>query len=235
MPSASSPRLHDNDSANQEICPTHQKEEIKFFCTKHEDLCCVACTVVKHQSCKIDYIPDVSGNFASGEEYKKLIGRIQDIERLVAQCQTDITNCMTAVDSLSKNEIEIFQSFKAEIIAFLNKREAELLAEVKQRRETDDAALQKLLAQSQTIKMDIDDLKTNLTALEENPDRLFISAKRSLAMVARLQSALEEIQQKTGYRGYELRKDANMEAVINSSATGLATLEDVISNALKNV
>jgi len=234
MPSASSPQLPDNDNANQEICPNHKKEEIKFFCTKHEDLCCVACTVVKHQSCKIDYIPDVSGNFACGEEYKKLIGRIHDIERLVAQCQTDISICRTAVDSLSKNEIEIFQSFKADIIAFLIKREAELLAEIEQRRETDDAALQNLLAQSQTIKVDIDDLKTNLTALEENPDRLFISAKRSQTMVARLQSAVEEIQQKTGYRGYELRKDANMEAVLNS-ATGLATLEDVISKALKHV
>jgi len=232
MPSVSSPQLHDNDSANQEICPNHQKEEIKFFCTKHEDLCCVACTVVKHQSCKIDYIPDVSGNFGCGEEYKKLIGRIHDIERLVAQCQTDISNCKVAADSLSKDEIEIFQSFKAEIIAFLNKREAELLAEIKQRRETDDAALQNLLAQSQTIKMDIDNLKTNLTALEENSNRLFISTKRSQAIVARLQSAVEEIQQKTEYRDYQLRKDANMEAVLNS-ATGMATLEDVISKALK--
>ena len=233
MPSVPSTQLSDNDVDDyQENCPDHQKEEIKFFCTKHENLCCVACTVVKHQSCKIDYIPDVSGGFASGEEYKLLISRIHAIERLVAQCQADINNCKTAVDSLSKDEIEIFRSFKAEIITYLNKREAELLADIKQRRDEDDAALQNLLAQTQTITRDIIEVKTKLTALQDNPDRLFISAKRSHNLVARLQSAVEEIQQKTEYRDYQLRKDANMEAVLNS-ATGMATLEDVISKALK--
>jgi len=230
MPPVPSIQLSDDDY--QENCPDHQKEEIKFFCTKHENLCCVACTVVKHQSCKFDYIPDVSGGFASGEEYKKMISRIEDIERLVAKCQAYITNCKTAVDSLSKDTIEIFRSFKAEIITYLNKREAELLAEIKQRRDEDDAALQNLLAQTQTITTDISEVKTKLTALEGNPDRLFISVKRSHGLVARLQSAVEEIQQKTGYRMYELRKDGNMEAVLYS-ATGLATLEDIPGNAFK--
>jgi len=235
MPSGPSTQLSDNEVDDyQENCPDHQKEEIKFFCTKHENLCCVACTVVKHQSCKIDYIPDVSGSFTSGEEYKKLISRIEDMERLVAQYQADINNCKTAVDSLSKNEIEIFRSFKAEIITYLNKREAELLAEIKQRRDGDDAALQNFLAQTQTITNDISEVKTKLSALKDNPDRLFISAKRSHGLVARLQSAVEEIQQKTGYREYKLRKDGNMEAVLNS-ATGLATLEDVPGNVLKTM
>jgi len=233
MPSVPSTQLSDNDvNDGQENCPDHQKEEIKFFCTKHDNLCCVACTVVKHQSCKINYIPDVSGGFASGEEYKNLISRIEDIERLVAKCQSDINNCKTAVESLGIEHIEVFQSFKADIIAFLNKREAELLAAIKQRRDKDDAALQNLLAQSHMIKTDISEVKTKLTALEGNPDRLFILAKRSHSLVARLQSAVEEIQQKTGYRMYELRKDGNMETVLNS-ATGLATLEDVPGNALK--
>jgi len=233
MPPITSIQLSDNDVDDyQENCPDHQKEEIKFFCTKHENLCCAACTVVKHRSCKIDYIPDVSGGFASGEEYKKMISRIEDIELLVAKCQADINNCKTAVDCLSKNEIVIFRSFKAEIITYLNKREAELLAEIKQRRDEDDAALQNLWAQTQTITTDISEVKTKLSALEDNPDRLFISAKRSQRLVARLQSAVEEIRQKTGYRMYELRKDGNMEAVL-TSASGLATFEDVISNAFK--
>jgi len=235
MPPVPSIQLSDNDVDDyQENCPDHQKEEIKFFCTKHENLCCVACTVVKHQSCKVDYIPDVSGGFASGEEYKKMISRIEDIERLIAKCQADINNCKTAVDNLSKNEIEIFRSFKAEIITYLNKREAELLAEIKQTRDGDDAALQNLLAQTQTITTDISEVKTKLSALEDNPDRLFISAKRSHGLVAHLQSAVEEIQQKTGYRMYELQKDGNMEAVLYS-ATGLGTLEDVPSNLLKTM
>jgi len=233
MPSVPSPQLPDNDVDQQENCLYHQKEEIKFFCTKHKNLCCVACTVVKHQSCKIDYIPDVSGIFASGEEYKALISRIEDKERLVAQCQADINNCKTAVDSLSTKEIEIFQSFKADIITYLNKREAELLADIKQRRDVDDAALQNLLTQSKTIKTDISEVKQKLSALEGNPDRLFISAKRSHGLVARLQSAVKAIQLKTGYREYKFRKDGNMKAVLNSP-TGLGTLEDVISNALKH-
>jgi len=170
--------------------------------------------------------------FASGEEYKNLISRIEDIERLVDKCQADVNNCKTDVESLGKESIEAFQSFKADIIAFLNKREAELLAEIKQRRDRDDAALQKLLAQSHMIKTDISEVKTKLTALEGNPDRLFILAKRSQGMLVRLQSAVEEIQQNTGYREYELRKDGNIKAALNS-ATGLATLEDVPGNALK--
>jgi len=209
-----------------EHCPDHQKEEIKFFCTKHTNLCCVACTVVKHQSCKIEYIPDVSKDFASSEEYKKLIERIQAIERLVAQCQADIHRCKDAVDTLSKDEIGIFRSFKAEIIAFLDKRETQLLTEIQRRRDEDDSILQNLITQSESMKTTTEEMKRKLHGMESNPERLFIWTKRFQDQVARLQTDVEEIQRKTGYQQYELKKDVTVEAVLNS-ATGVATVEDV--------
>jgi len=209
-----------------EHCPDHQKEEIKFFCTKHTNLCCVACTVVQHQSCNIEYIPDVSKEFASSEEYMKLVERIQDIERLVAQCQADIHRCKDTVDTMSKDEIGIFLSFKAEIIAFLNMREAQLLTEIQRRRDEDDSILQKLITQSESMKITTEKIKRKLHALESNPERLFMWTKRFQDQVAGLQTAVKEIQKKTGYRKYEVQKDVTVEAVLNS-ATGVATVEDI--------
>jgi len=225
MPSVAGSSVLDSEFDQPERCPDHQKEEIKVFCTKHEVLCCVACTVVKHQSCPVVYIPDVSKDFAASEDYQKLVERIQIIDHLVAQCQTDIPRCKDAVDKLSEDEIGIFRSFKAEIIAYLDKREAELLTDIQRRRDEDDSILQNLKAQSESIKKDIEEIKTKLRGIKDNPDMLFITSKRAQGQVARLESALDEIQQKTGYRKYELLKDDSMEAIINS-ATGIATVED---------
>jgi len=226
MPSDPSSCIPDTDTDQPEYCPEHQKEKIKFFCTVHESLCCVACIDEKHKLCKNDYIPNDFKNFASSEEYKKLVERIQNIESLLAQCQADIHRCKNAVDKMSKTEIEIFQSYKAEIIAYLDKREAELLTEIKRRRDEDDSVLQNLKAQSESIKKDNETTKSKLRGLESHPDRLFISTKRAKDQVAQLQSAVDEIQKKTGYRKYELLKDAAMQAVLRSP-TGLATLGDV--------
>jgi len=138
-----------------ENCPDHQKERT-LFCTKHKQLCCVACafyTGQQHSSCKNDmnYISEVYKDFASSEEYKKLVERIQNIARLVTQCQADIPRCKDAVDKLSKTEIEIFRIYKAEIVAYLDKRETELLTEIKQRRDKDISILQTLKAHSESI------------------------------------------------------------------------------------
>jgi len=189
---------------------------------------------VKHQSCKIEYIPDVSKDVSSSEEYKKLVERIQDIERLVAQCQADIHRCKDAVDTLSKDEIGIFRSFKAEIIALLDKREAQILTEIQRRRDEDDTILQNLITQSESMKTTTEEMKRKLSEIESNPERLFIWTKRFQDQVARLQSAVEEIQKKTGYREYEIQKDAIVEAVLNS-ATGVAAVEDIPGIELYNI
>jgi len=231
MPLLTDSSVIDTAFDQPEHCPDHQKEEIKFFCTKHTNLCCVACTVVKHRSCKIEYIPDVSKDFASSEEYMKLVERIKDIERLLAQCQADIHRCHDAVDRMSKYEIGIFRSFKAEIIAFLDKRESQLLTEIQRRRDEDNIILQNLKTRSELMNTATEEMKRKLRGIESNPERLFIMTKRFQYQVASLQTAVEEIQKKTGYRKYEVQKDASVEAVLNS-ATGVATVEDELGIAL---
>ena len=165
-------------------------------------------------------------DFASSEEYKKLVERIQNIARLVTQCQADIPRCKDAVDKLSKTEIEIFRIYKAEIVAYLDKRETELLTEIQQRRDKDISILQTFIAHSESIKKVTEKIKTKLHRLESQPERLFISVKKVQDQVSLMQSAVKEIQQKTGYSEYEVRKDATKKAALNSD-TGVATLVDL--------
>jgi len=78
------------------------------------------------------------------------------------------------------------------------------------------------------------EMKRKLSGIESNPETLFIWTKKFQDQVVRLQTAFEEIQKKTGYRKYEVQKDATVEAVFNS-ATGVATVEDIPGIVLFNI
>jgi len=75
-------------------CPKHPVEELKFFCQKHETVCCMACSVVDHKQCNTAYIPDLAKNYMTGPEYRRLMDEIKETEQLAAKRLIDIDKKM---------------------------------------------------------------------------------------------------------------------------------------------
>jgi len=213
-----------SDSESFEKCSDHPLEDVKLFCKTHGALCCVACTAAMHEHCKKDYIPDIAQSYITGAEYSKLQTDIQGLDQLGVQCQADIDRCMNEVDELKWDEIDKLKKYKEDIIEYINKRETELIAEMQQLHDHDLSLLKDIQARLKTWQSDLSDAKAKLQSHQQSTYKLFITAKRTLALVNQLQESLNDMQQQTKYQHYNLVKDPSMEKILTDK-TGMATLE----------
>ena len=216
---------HASDTENIKKCPDHPAEKIKFYCPAHKALCCCACNVKTHGQCRKEYILDICQGFGSGTEYKTLTADIQTFGQKAKQFLADIDICLKAVKELGSSEIEKLRKYKALIIAYLDKREKELINEIELLRDQDTTTLNDAHATIKKIQTEINNCMLKLKVHEDSSHELFIASKKIRDDLSRLQSSLSDINVKTMHREYMLRKDPLVERLLACNNTnGLAQL-----------
>ena len=214
----------DSNAGSFQKCFQHPNEELKLFCETHGSTCCTACNVAVHKRCDVIYIPDAAKEYKTGPEYRKLIDDVKGMEQLAAKYLIDIDKNMKSVDKQEADQLAMLDKYRAEIIAFVEKRVKELSAQIKHLRNKDAASLKEQQSKSQKIKAKLSSAKTKLKACEQSPSELFTESKQTISMIAQLQSELADIADNTHFQHFDVRKDANMEAVLKNKE-GLFTIE----------
>jgi len=118
----------------------------------------------------------------------------------------------------------MLDKYRTEIIEFVDKRVKDMSSQIKKQRDKGIALLKRQQSQSQTIESSLSAAKTKLKACEQRPSDLFTESKQTLTTVAKLKTELADIADKSVYQQYRIRKDAEMEAVLNNK-DGVATIE----------
>ena len=226
FPSVIPPKLLADKTEVIRKCPDHPNEKIKFYCQGHSALCCVACNVLSHEQCTKTYIPDIAEDFKNGPEFNKLNTDIQDSDKRIEDSLSEIDNCLKAVGTLKADEMDVFGKYRVKIIEYLDRREKELQAEIQHIHDQDVALLLELQTQLKTRQSELKMMREKLKSHDKNSSELFIAAKRACSQLAQLQSSLQEITEKIGYRQYSMMKDPRMETILQDN-TGAATVDQI--------
>ncbi|XP_060601542.1 uncharacterized protein LOC132754832 [Ruditapes philippinarum] len=113
-------------------CLKHPKEMIKFYCHDHEGFLCSVCVTLEHQatSCKVNYIPDISGDIIDSKEYQVILNAVNTTSGKFQQKVEDVKKMTYKSISSLKESLAEIKKFRQEI----NQRLDEL------ERQTEDAA-----------------------------------------------------------------------------------------------
>ncbi|XP_060554351.1 E3 ubiquitin-protein ligase TRIM33-like [Ruditapes philippinarum] len=114
-------------------CCKHPQEIIKFYCNDHKKLLCSVCVTLEHQGtiCKVDYIPDISGNIIDSKEYQVILKALNSTFDHYQQTVKDVKE-MTAKSNRSlKDALEDIKKFRKEINQRLDKLERHIVHLVK--------------------------------------------------------------------------------------------------------
>jgi len=221
---AGDPPSQDQKKYILEKCIDHPTKEIQFYCDKHDALCCDACSVLNHAQCTKLNIPDIAGEYKSGPELQGLHYGINDTEQLVVKSMGEVEECLKAVETLNVGELEKLRQYKAKIVEYLDRREEELRAEMQQYHDRDASLLQELLGKFKTCQSVVNDMKEKLKSHEKDLVETFIASKRARNHLAKLQSSLQELTEKIGYKQYSLELDSNMKNSLHDD-DGFACVE----------
>ena len=237
FPSGDAPKGQDDMTGVLEECHEHPKQEIQFYCRNHDALCCASCNVLYHELCTKTYIHDIAEDFKIGSELKKLNDDIHDCDKLIENGTMYVEECLKAVETLNAGEIEKLRQYKANIIEYLDRREQELRNEMQQYHDQDVAILQELPGKLKTCHSVLNNMRDKLKSNENNATKLFVLAKRTSGQMIRLQTTLQEVTQKIGYRKYSVVTDIRMKAILQDMS-GFADVElsegDLILVVLKS-
>jgi hypothetical protein len=84
-------------------CPKHNIEMIKYYCDDHKALLCSVCVTLNHTvtSCKVNYIPDISGQIINSLEYQNILTDLNEI----AERSSNIVQDMKKMNEVSKRSL----------------------------------------------------------------------------------------------------------------------------------
>jgi len=232
FPAGNPPKREEDKTKSIRKCSQHPNEKIKVYCQGHNTLCCVVCIMLQHEQCSKTYIPDIAEDFKTGPDYGKLNTDMQSSDQLIVDCLSEIDKCLKAVGTLKAGEWETLKKYRVRIIEYLDSREKELQAEMQQTHDEDVALLHELQKQLKTRRSELEEMRTKLTLYENNAIELFIAAKRTCSQLSELQSSLQKITEKIGYREYAIVRDTRMDTILQDkngfARVGLAKDETIL-------
>ncbi|XP_060593629.1 E3 ubiquitin-protein ligase TRIM71-like [Ruditapes philippinarum] len=185
MPQQSKSGNTNNDQIT-DFCTKHSDKPLEFYCNTHESNMCYVCVTLEHKHCKVDYIPDVSGNVSG--ELEKLIDRM---ETLMQKCKSNVRIAETAtanIEHMYTAVVEDIQVFRNEINECLDKMEAEIMRDAKSLALTAKSKQENVMTGSLHIAEEMSSTMSMLKSLsdENKRNKLFIEMKHAEPQVAKL-------------------------------------------------
>jgi hypothetical protein len=169
-------------------CLKHPQEMIKFYCNDHKTLLCSVCVTLEHQatSCKVDYIPDISGYIINSKQYQDILKTLNHTSDQFQQMVEDVKNMTNKSNSSLKYALAAIKKFRQEINQRLDVLE----------RQAEDAAKgieQENNKHLKAVETTYEDIAKSLKASSDNIKQLNIS-KQANKLFMELKLAEKTIQ-----------------------------------------
>ncbi|XP_060578168.1 uncharacterized protein LOC132735249 [Ruditapes philippinarum] len=103
-------------------CPQHEDEELKYHCRRHDEIGCIAC-MLSHKSCETDYIPDISVQYASLDEYIDLEVSMQSLNERLSQNLKKVKENLLLSETAFQITTDAIKARKIELIEYINEQE----------------------------------------------------------------------------------------------------------------
>ncbi|XP_060579878.1 uncharacterized protein LOC132736704 [Ruditapes philippinarum] len=167
-------------------CTKHRDKSLEFYCNNHEAVACYVCVTLEHKQCKVDYIPDVSGNLS--DEFIKLSKKM---EMLIKKYESNIRRAEAATKQLDQshgNVVDEIKLFRKEINAYLDQMESVMMQEADNLTSTAKLKLKNVQVVCGEIAKEVKRSQSVLNALskENKHNNLFIEMKNVSSVMTTL-------------------------------------------------
>ncbi|XP_060568467.1 uncharacterized protein LOC132727072 [Ruditapes philippinarum] len=98
-------------------CLKHSRKMIKFYCNDHKKILCSVCVALEHQAttCKVNYIPDISGDIIDSKEYQVILNSVNTTYDKFQKIYKEVKNITYKSSSSLKGALVDIKKFREEI------------------------------------------------------------------------------------------------------------------------
>ncbi|XP_060578250.1 uncharacterized protein LOC132735326, partial [Ruditapes philippinarum] len=184
------------DDVNTDVitdkCTNHREKPLEFYCNHHKTVACYVCETLEHKQCKVDYIPEVSGNVSDD-----LMDLNKKMEVLIKKSEYNIMKAAAATKQLEQSHgkvIEDKQLARKEINDRLDQMESIIIKEAETVINTANHKLENIKDAYEKIAEEVKRSQSFINDLNKTnkQNKLFIEMKNITPRMMTLEN--EEIQ-----------------------------------------
>ncbi|XP_060591883.1 E3 ubiquitin-protein ligase TRIM71-like [Ruditapes philippinarum] len=172
-----------------EVCLEHGSQLVHFFCREHDAVGCTTCMTLCHNSCDIDFIPDISADFKESMEYYELVNKVKRLKNDVHLAKKKVEEDVKAVEDLHMKAVDDIRSFRNEINTYLDNIVKKLLVKCENLKQRNETFLRTTLRDMRDMKRNLKDMYVQITKQTRALGDLFVHAKQN-------SNVLQDIEQK---------------------------------------
>ncbi|XP_053407523.1 uncharacterized protein LOC123547288 [Mercenaria mercenaria] len=164
-----------------EKCSVHINEIVKFFCSKHEALCCNDCVILNHRNCEIDYIPETCSSIEESAELRETLQELDTTQKTSDNIKIAAQKIEGELDSSTETVIKDIRVFEQELHEHIVKLRKKVESEVETRRSTNKQIVKSVIDTCDKMSSNMDQLRKGMldSKKERNLAQLYIAIKRS--------------------------------------------------------
>ncbi|XP_060597801.1 transcription intermediary factor 1-beta-like [Ruditapes philippinarum] len=201
-----------NDACT-ELCDYHKNEIVKFYCNEHNSVGCRDCMVLKHTSCKIQLVSDVSRKCNVSDELVYTKYRIDHLKKSLASCKEEIKCSLQTADEIKAIAIKDIKQFCKDMDTYLDNVEETLMQEVEMVNDCDVRTQKKLHDQCDEINDEIVILQSKLEQCKDNINNLFVTSKLVQEKLQKCHEINKDISSKSQIHTFKFTPSEEMNAL----------------------
>ena len=211
-------------SVSENMCARHIDRHVDFYCPKHRVAICGVCAYMDHTHCNAGYVPDLSLDYRDGQEFKDITKMLAALDKKAGQCLTDASMSLGLVKDSTERAVQEIQTFRAEIDAYLDRKETEVLMLAKKLFKENEKLVTKQIYNCKQIKCKVTEMKTQLQGQDIKDADLYMCAKDAHAEAERLKVKLDRYMTQTKPATCYFKREGRLEKELLSQR-GLGVLQ----------
>ena len=216
---ATSQTHHNTMESIATLCSCNQKCEVIEFCKDHQELVCSACASVKHRTCNISTIEEMSRNVAVVQTFNSTCEKVGDLANKAFEIKSHQASCLNGLqETEARCKMEI-RNFKTDMINWIEKLEKNTLAELQSKIENLNEILQISgnSAENALTLLKVDQKLIENAQKSQSKRQMFIINIQIEKSVQHYEAALSEAESKLNIPNIQFEKNTKLSVILQES------------------
>ncbi|XP_053384571.1 transcription intermediary factor 1-alpha-like [Mercenaria mercenaria] len=203
-----------------ENCLKHKNEKTKFYCSNNEEVGCGDCTILEHNTCKVEYISDISKTFKNSKELNDFVKNVDSCQKEVTKFYTSLTDNKVQVEDIYQGFLADIKSYRDEINIRLDKLEERLVQKAKDAKTTDRLFIDSLETSCEDLKKELSQISDELVSRTDEPNTLFVTAMRCKRVLKGIKHKLCSAIPNNIVSNYRFKRNNKIEELLEQAELG---------------
>jgi hypothetical protein len=205
-----------------DTCQQHKGEFVKFYCPKHDQVCCGECGVSNHNGCKLEFIRDKVAAFNTSLDSR-------DIKQEITRCKKEAEDSALLLVINRQQIAEFYEQFVRDVEAFadnvierVNKMKSSVLNQAKEVMLNDRKKMADLQKQTDDLIAELSCQNNLLESKSNQPNKLFVASVQVKSCLKSSKENVDIVKKKNIVTQYKFKRDEILaESIKESKVIGL--------------